>query len=76
VALGVISAGIIFEGFTLGIWFSGAMALFAGVAVLHSTSNIIHKYNRNQYVAASLDLFASIALMFFYILQMFMGNRD
>ncbi len=75
VALVTIFAGIIFN-FTLGVWFAGAMAMFAGVSVLHSTSNLIHHYNTRQHVAASLDLFSSIALMFFYILQIFMGNRD
>jgi len=76
IALGLIVAGILINGFTLGVWFAGAMAAFAGVSILHSTSNIIHRYNRDQYVAASLDLFASIALMFYYILEVFLLNRD
>lgn len=75
VAMGIIAAGVIF-GWNLGVWFSGAMALFAGVSVLHSTSNIIHHYNPRQHVAAALDLFASIALMFWYILQLLMGSNN
>lgn len=76
VALGLIVTSMIFnwEG-GLGIWFSGAMVLFAGIAILYSTSNVIHHYNPNQYVAASLSLFANVALMFWYILQIFM-SRD
>lgn len=77
VALGLIFASMIF-GFQLGIIFAGAMALFAGVAVLRDTSNIIHHYQTNQYVAASLGLFASIALLFWYVLQILMSlaGRD
>jgi FtsH-binding integral membrane protein len=61
----------------LGTWFSAGMILFASISVLYSTSNIIHQYNTNQYVAASLGLFASIALLFWYILQILMSfGRD
>ncbi len=74
VAMGTIVAGILF-GFTLGVWFAGALAIFAGFSLLHSTSNLIHHYNEEQYVAAALSLFADIALMFYYILQIFM-DRD
>ena len=74
VALGAIVAGILF-GFTLGIFFSGAMALFAGAAVLYHTSGVMNDYRTDQYVAASLALFASIALLFFYILRIVMSLR-
>jgi FtsH-binding integral membrane protein len=36
---------------------------------------LIHYYNEEQYVAASLALFADIALMFYYILQIFMDRE-
>ena len=77
VAIGLIVASYLF-GFNLGIIFCGAMALFAGVAILRDTSNIIHKYGTEQYVAASLGLFASVALLFWYILQILMSltGRD
>jgi FtsH-binding integral membrane protein len=48
---------------------------FAGIAVLYDTSNIMHHYPQDKYVAASMALFASIAMMFFYILRLFM-SRD
>lgn len=70
--------GIIFSmisGFQLGTWFSVAMIGFAGAAVLYDTSNIIHHYPQDKYVAASMQLFGSIALMFWYILRLFM-SRD
>ncbi len=73
VALGFIFSGIIF-GFNLGSIFSFAMVAFAGGAILYDTSNILHRYNTNQHVAASLALFASVALLFWYILRIFMGR--
>jgi len=77
VAFGMIIASMIF-GFSLGLWFSGAMIIFAGASVLYSTSNIIHEYHTEQHVAASLSLFSSVGLLFWYILQfmMSMGGDD
>jgi FtsH-binding integral membrane protein len=74
VALGVIVSGVIF-GFSLGTWFSAAMVLFAGASVLYTTSQMIHQYRTDQYVAASLSLFAGIALMFWYVLRLFMSRN-
>ena len=73
-ALVAIIAGAIF-GFQLGTWFSVAMIGFAGAAVLYDTSNIMHHYPQDKYVAASMQLFASIAMMFWYILRMFMSRN-
>lgn len=75
VALGFVFSGIIF-GFTLGNVFAFVMVAFAGGAILYDTSNILHHYRPNQHVAASLSLFASVALLFWYILRIFMGSRD
>ena len=74
IALGLIGASWAF-GWNLGTWFSVGMIGFAGVAVLYDTSNIMHHYPQDKYVAASMALFASIALMFYYILRLFM-SRD
>lgn len=73
-ALGGIVASLIF-GFQLGTWFSVAMIGFAGAAVLYDTSNIMHHYPKDRYVAASMALFASIALMFWYVLRLFMSRE-
>jgi FtsH-binding integral membrane protein len=73
-ALIAIIASFIF-GFQMGTWFSLAMIGFAGAAVLYDTSNIMHHYPEDRYVAASMALFASIAMMFWYILRLFM-SRD
>jgi uncharacterized protein len=69
-----IAASVLF-GFELGTWFSVAMIGFAGAAVLYDTSNILHHYPEDRYVGAALQLFASIALMFWYVLRLFM-SRD
>ena len=73
-ALVAIVASALF-GWHLGTWFSIGMIGFAGAAVLYDTSNILHHYPQDRYVAAAMELFASIALMFWYILQFFM-SRD
>ena len=67
--------GSLMFGFQLGTWFSVAMIGFAGAAVLYDTSNIMLHYPQDKYVAASMQLFASIAMMFWYILRLFM-SRD
>lgn len=59
----------------LGTWFSIAMVVLASGCILYSTSNILHHYRTDQPVAAALALFASVALLFWYVLQLFM-SRD
>ncbi|MCE9563470.1 MAG: Bax inhibitor-1 family protein [Planctomycetes bacterium] len=75
-ALGVIIAAMI-GGFSLGLIFCSLMvALFAGY-VIYDTSNIIHRYRTDEHVAASMALFGSFAMLFYYILMLFMsGSRD
>jgi uncharacterized protein len=75
VALLAMIGGAVF-GFQLGTWFSVAMIGFAGAAVLYDTSNIINHYPEDRYVSAAMQLFASIALMFWYVLRLVMGNRN
>lgn len=73
-ALGLIVLSALF-GFNLGIFFVVAMIGFAGAAILYDTSNVLHHFPQDRYVAASLQLFASVALLFWYVLQLFM-SRD
>jgi uncharacterized protein len=68
--------GALVFGAQLGTWFSVLMIGFAGAAVLYDTSNIIHYYPEDRYVSAAMKLFASIALMFWYVLRLLMGNRN
>lgn len=71
VALGLIVASI-FMGFKLGMLFSAAMVIFAAGSILYDTSKVMHHYEKHQYVAASLELFASVALLFWYVLRIVM----
>ena len=75
IALGVIMVSILF-GFSLGLFFSTIMVAYAAGSILYTTSNIIHHYRPDQHVAASLALFAGVALLFWYILQIFMVLGD
>ena len=72
IALGIILCSMLF-GFSLGLFFSSIMVIFAACSVLYTTSNIIHHYRADQHVAASLALFAGVALMFWYLLQILMS---
>ena len=74
VALVAIVAGVIF-GFELGTWFSVAMVGLAGASILYDTSNVLHHYPEDRYVGAALSLFASVALMFWYVLRIFLSRR-
>jgi uncharacterized protein len=74
-ALLMIVAGAIF-GFQLGTFFSVAMVAFAGGAILYDTSNVLHNFPEDRYVAAALQLFASVALLFWYVLTLFLRARD
>jgi FtsH-binding integral membrane protein len=73
-ALALIVAGVVF-GFQLGTYFSIAMVAFAGAAILYDTSNVLHHYSEDRYIAAALQLFASVALMLWYVLRLFMNRR-
>lgn len=76
-ALGLIAASLLF-GFSLGIFFVVAMIVLSACFILYDTSNVMRHYHPNQYVSASLALFASVALMFWYVLQFVMSltSRD
>lgn len=71
VALGVIIFAVLF-GATLGLWFSAAMIVFAGGAVLYDTAQIIHHYPTDRPAGAALHLFASVALLLWYVLSLLM----
>ena len=75
VALGLIVAGAIFS-FDLGLWFSVAMVALAAGGILYETYNIKNVYSTDQYVAAALQLFSSVMLLFWYILRILLSKRD
>ncbi len=73
-ALALIVASIAF-GFELGLLFSWGMVVLSAGYILYNTSNVLHHYRTDQYVSAALALFADIAILFWYILRIFM-SRD
>lgn len=75
VALLLVVSGAIF-GFELGTFFSVAMVALAGGAILHDTSKVLHHFPEDRYVAAALELFASVALMFWYVLRLYLSRRN
>ena len=80
VMLGAASVMLVFLsigfGFNLGIVFSVAMVLLAAGYILYQTSQVLAHYNTQQYVAAALALFSSVALMFWYVIRIFMRARE
>ncbi len=69
-AIGLIVAGVAF-GFTLGPLFSVAMIALAGASILYQTQQIVRQYPEWAYVGAAVGLFASLMMMFWYVLQLF-----
>ena len=67
-AIALAIGGMIF-GFTLGFWFAAAMVVLACGFILFDTWNVLHNFRTDQYVGASLELFASLALLFYYVLR-------
>ncbi len=75
-AFGLVLVAVIMPGsLNLGVWFSIAMIVLAAGYILYTTSNILHHYRTDQPVAAALALFAAVALLFWYVLRLFM-QRD
>ena len=73
-ALVAIGGAVLF-GWHLGTWFSLGMVAVAGAAILYDTSKILYYWPEDRYVGAALELFASVALMFWYILRLLMSRR-
>ena len=73
-AMGLIVAGALF-GFNLGLWFSVGMCVLAAGSILYQTSNLVHNYTNEQYIPAAIGLFASLMLLFWYVIQLFL-SRD
>lgn len=69
--------GSLLFGFNLGVWFSVAMIVLSGAALLYQTQNIIRHFPATAYVAAAVQLFGSIMTMFWYVLRLLMQlNRN
>jgi FtsH-binding integral membrane protein len=73
-ALGLAFASVLF-GFSLGMIFSYCMIALACGYILYDTSNVLHHYRTEQYVGAALALFASVMLLFWYVLRILLDRR-
>jgi FtsH-binding integral membrane protein len=73
-AVVLILGGVLF-GLELGVWFSVAMIVLAGVSILYQTQTIIRRYPQQAYVAAALALFSSVMMLFWYVLRLLMQLR-
>lgn len=69
-ALGAIVAAVLVPSIQLGAWFSIAMIGLAGGAILYDTQKIYHSYPPDREVAAAMSLFASVMLLFWYVLRL------
>jgi FtsH-binding integral membrane protein len=68
-ALVLIGAALLF-GLELGVWFSVAMIGLAGGSILYQTQTIIRRYPPEAHVGAAVQLFASVMLLFWYVLRL------
>jgi FtsH-binding integral membrane protein len=67
----------VFTGLNLGAWFSVGMIFFAGAAILWETQQVLREYPEGTEVLAAMQLFASVALLFWYVLRLVMAfGRD
>lgn len=62
--------GSVLLGANLGLWFTLGMIAFAGAAILYDTQKVYRAYPPDMVVPAAMSLFASIALLFWYVLQL------
>jgi FtsH-binding integral membrane protein len=69
-AIVLIVAAVLF-GLELGVWFSLAMIGLAGGSILYQTQTILRQYPEEAYVGAAVQLFASVMLLFWYVLRLF-----
>src|SRR3546814_7851207 len=74
-ALVLIVAAVIF-GLSLGIWFSVAMIALAGGSILYQTQQIMARYPSNAHVGAAVQLFASVMMLFWYVLRLLSQMRQ
>ena len=74
-AMGAVVAALVF-GFALGPFFCIAMIGLAGAGILYDTSNVIHHYREHQHAAAALELFASVTLLLFYVINLLLKMRE
>jgi FtsH-binding integral membrane protein len=73
--IGLVILGAIFS-FSLGLWFAFAMVALASGFILYDTSNVLHRFRTDMHVAASLELFASVAFLLYYIIIILLSRNS
>ncbi|MGH9181064.1 MAG: Bax inhibitor-1/YccA family protein, partial [Acidimicrobiales bacterium] len=71
----LIVAAVLF-GLELGVWFSLAMIIVAGASILYQTQAVMRDYPAEAYVGAAVQLFASVMLLFWYVLRLLSQMRN
>lgn len=66
----VLIMGAVLFGLNLGVWFSLAMIALAGASILYQTQTVMQRYPAEAYVGAAVQLFASIMMLFWYVLRL------
>lgn len=74
-ALGLVLASMLL-GFSLGLLFVVGMLLLSAGYILYDTSNVLRHYPPGSHVAGALELFASVTLMFYYMLMLFLNQNN
>ncbi len=73
---GIAIVGAFMGGTGMGIWFPILGAVLMCGYILYETSAMMHHMRTDQYVAASLALFSSLATLFYYILRIVMATQS
>ena len=73
IVLGILNPAL-FQGYA--IWIVSVFIAFSCGYILYDTSNVLHHYRTDQHAAAAMALFSSVAMLFWYVLQLVMLSRD
>lgn len=74
VGIGLIAANMFFVASSaLSLVIIGGFILIASCSILYQTSAILRTYPADRYVGAAVGLFGSVALLFWYVLQLLMS---
>lgn len=75
VALGAILVFML-AGINPGTWFIVAMIAFMAAVILYYTWMVKEQFSTDQHVGAALVIFAGIATLFWYMIQLFISRRE
>ncbi len=73
IIMGLIVVSLLLDIQGLGLLIAVAVIVLAAGSILYKTSDILRTYPIGSHVAASLSLFASIALLFYYVVYLLLS---